>query len=197
MTQPPRPSGFEFLWGKWRVQALLVFGQRRQALAALDGMLSRWPGNRYLLSSRANLHAQAGDLRAAVTDLRVLVGLLPDDAHGWFNLGFLLEQQGEVAEAEAAFRRSAALSPKLDRAWYGLGLVLIRQQRQREAIDALKRNTELQPMSPYGWYQLARAHMDLNEPDEAQKIVLHLEGFEPKVAAQLKRETGLKGRTPS
>ena len=55
----------------------------------------------------------------------------------------------------------------------------------------LRRNTELQPMSPYGWYQLARVHIDRQQPDEARKIIRHLKGFEPKVAAQLERETGL------
>ena len=88
-------------------------------------------------------------------------------------------------------RRATELSPELDRAWYGQGLVLIRLQRFDEAIAALKRNTELQPMSPYGWYQLARIHVDRKEPDKAVKIIRHLKGFEPKVAAQLERETGL------
>jgi hypothetical protein len=46
-------------------------------------------------------------------------------------------------------------------------------------------------MSPYGWYQLARVHVDRQEPDEAAKIIRHLRKFEPKVAAQLERETGL------
>jgi hypothetical protein len=55
----------------------------------------------------------------------------------------------------------------------------------------LKRNTELQPMSPYGWYQLARVYVDRRQPEEAVKIICHLKGFEPKVAAQLERETGL------
>ena len=71
------------------------------------------------------------------------------------------------------------------------GLVLIRLQRYDEAIVALKKNTELQPMSPYGWYQLARVHFDRQEPEETRKIIRHLKGFEPKVAAQLERETGL------
>ena len=66
----------------------------------------------------------------------------------------------------------------------GLGLV-------DEAVPALERNTKLQPMSPYGWYQLARVHMDRHEPEKARKIIRHLKGFEPKVAAQLERETGL------
>jgi hypothetical protein len=33
--------------------------------------------------------------------------------------------------------------------------------------------------------------VDRHEPDEAVKIIKHLKGFEPKVAAQLERETGL------
>ena len=69
--------------------------------------------------------------------------------------------------------------------------MLIRLQRFEEAIAALERNTELQPMSPYGWYQLARIHVDRKQPEEAVKIIRRLKGFEPKVAAQLERETGL------
>jgi hypothetical protein len=34
--------------------------------------------------------------------------------------------------------------------------------------------------------------MDRQEPDETAKIIRHLKGFEPKIAAQLERETGLK-----
>jgi predicted Zn-dependent protease len=70
--------------------------------------------------------------------------------------------------------------------------VLIRQGRLEDALAALQRNTQLQPMSPFGWYQLARVHVDLKQPNEALKVIRHLKGFEPKVAAQLERETGLK-----
>jgi hypothetical protein len=46
-------------------------------------------------------------------------------------------------------------------------------------------------MSPFGWYQLARVHVDRQDPEEAVKVIRHLKRFEPKVAAQLERETGL------
>jgi predicted Zn-dependent protease len=59
-------------------------------------------------------------------------------------------------------------------------------------LKAFKRNTELQSMSPFAWYQMARVHMELGQPDEALSVMQHLRGFEPKVAAQLERETGLK-----
>ena len=75
--------------------------------------------------------------------------------------------------AVAAFRRVLEISPDHDRALYGLGLSLISLKRLDEAVPVLERNTKLQPMSPYGWYQLGRVQ------------------FEPKVAAQLARDTGL------
>ena len=176
---------------KWKAIGLLVLGRKAAARLVFDTMLQRWPDDAYALASRAHLLTEAGQVQAALSDSRRLVVLRADHAGTWFNHGFMLEAAGELTEAEAAFRRATVLGPDLDRAWYGLGLVLIRLQRYEEAVSALKRNTELQPMSPYGWYQLARVHVDRHQPDEAVKIIRHLKGFEPKVAAQLERETGL------
>lgn len=177
---------------KWRAIVWLVLGRRHAALDAFDEMLRRWPNDAYALASRAHLRAQLGQRDAAIADAQRLTALHPDrSAADWFNLAFMLEDAGRYDDAEPAFRRAIALDPKLDRAWYGLALVLIRQRRFDEAVAALKRNTELQPMSPYGWYQLARVHADRHEPEEARKIIRHLKEFEPKVAAQLERETGL------
>ena len=181
-------------WRLHKVQVMgwLVFGRTREALAALERMLQRWPGDAYALASRAHLHAQAGRREAAIADARALVAAHPTrSAADWFNLAFLLEEAGRLEEAEPMFRRAVEIDDKLDRAWYGLGLTLIRLGRHDEAAKALERNTKLQPMSPYGWYQLARVHVDRQAPDEARRIIRHLKGFEPKVAAQLERETGL------
>jgi len=181
-----RWSGF-----RWTARLLLLLGRRDDALVRLQAMLAAFPGDRYALASIAHLRAEAGDPGAALQALEVLLGVRPEDADAWFNYGFLLEQGERYAEAESAFRRACALNSRLDRAWYGLGLVLIRMRRFDEAAAALRRTTELQPMSPYGWYQLARVHADRQDPEAARKIIRHLHGFEPKVAAQLERETGL------
>jgi tetratricopeptide (TPR) repeat protein len=167
---------FDFWRLKLRAIVWLLVGRREAAEATFGEMVAQWLGRR----------------DGAIADAQALVQAHPDrSAADWFNLGFLLEDAGRFDEAEAALRRAVALDDKLDRAWYGLGLVLIRQQRFDEAVAALERNTKLQPMSPYGWYQLARVHMDRHEPEQARKIIRHLQGFEPKVAAQLERETGL------
>ncbi|HZF79003.1 MAG TPA: tetratricopeptide repeat protein [Rubrivivax sp.] len=181
-----------YAWHKLQAIVLLVCGARAAAESVFEQMLQRWPDDAYARASRAHLHAQAGRLQDAIADTSRLVGTHPTrSAADWFNFAFLLEKADRLEDAEAAFRRAVEIDPKLDRAWYGLGLVLIRQQRLDDAMVALKRNTELQPMSPYGWYQLARVQINRHQPDEAAKIIRHLKGFEPKVAAQLERETGL------
>jgi tetratricopeptide (TPR) repeat protein len=170
----------------------LTLGQREDALRRLEAMDALDPDNAYALASRAQIEDQMGHPARAITLQRQLTRVTSGQASAWFNLGFMLEKAGDLEDALAAFREATRLSPALDRAWYGLGLVLIRLRRFDEAVDALRKNTELQPMSPYGWYQLARVHVDRHEPDEAAKIIRHLKGFEPKVAAQLERETGLR-----
>ena len=74
---------------------------------------------------------------------------------------------------------------------YGVGLSLIALRRLDEAVPPLERNTKLQPMSPYGWYQLGRVQFDRGKVDKTEAIIRHLATFEPKIAAQLARETGL------
>ena len=178
---------------KLQVVAAFMFNRFEKVVQLLDHELARHPQDAYALVNRAHAHAQLGNKRAAIDDLRNLVAAHPGrSAADWFNLAFLQESEGELVDAEANFRRALALDPKLDRAWYGLGLALIRQRRYDEAAAALKRNTELQPMSPYGWYQLARVQMDRQQPEEARRIIAHLKGFEPKVAAQLEREIGAR-----
>ena len=182
---------FEYLCLKVQAVVQLVFGREAAALQIFNRMLRQWPDDSYALSSRAHLLVQLQRGAEALVDSQRLVRLPTATARTWFNHGFMLDAAGHLEEARSAFTKATEISPELDRAWYGLGLVLIRLHRFDEAVAALKRNTELQPMSPYGWYQLARVHVDRQEPDKAVKIIGHLKGFEPKVAAQLERETGL------
>jgi predicted Zn-dependent protease len=189
---PMNGSGSDYRWLRGMAKGCLLFGRRAQALVILDEMLWRWPCDAYALASRSHLRAQCGRRDAAIADLLALVAAQPGrSAAHWYNLAYLLEAAGRCAEAEPAFRRALALDPHLDRAWYGLGLTLIRLRRPEDAVAALKKNTELQPMSPYGWYQLARVQLDRRQPEETRAIIRRLKGFEPKVAAQLERETGL------
>ncbi len=169
----------------WPERALNVWSQ----LIEDSGPTTRW------VSSRAHLLAQLGRTAAALRDYEWLCNRVEARASDWFNRGFLLEQSGEARQAAECFEQALAQDPQLDRAWYGLGLCRVRLGQLEQAIDALTRNTQLQPMSPHGWVQLARIHEQRQEPEKVQKIILHLQGFEPKVAAELMRETGVSLKT--
>ncbi|MEO8546293.1 MAG: pilus assembly protein PilF [Burkholderiaceae bacterium] len=178
-------------WLRLQARGLLLLGKADAARDRFAALLRLSPDDRHALASCAFLLARDGDKAAAIGVLRDMVLRHPQHASGWFNLAYLLDEVRQDAHAEVAFRQAIAVNAAMDRAWYGLGLLLIRNGRLDEAAVALRRNTELQPMSPFGWYQLARVEMDRQHAVEARRILQHLRGFEPKVAAQLARELNM------
>lgn len=168
-----------------------VFAQRAWVRRRIDAALQQNGADAHAWATLAHWCAEGNELFDARLALERCVDLLPQQAMHWFNLGFVCERMGCFSDSEMAFRRATDLDPTLDRAWYGLALALIAQDRLAEAAPALRINTQLQPMSPSGWYQLARVQFDLGALEEVRGIVHRLRQFEPKVAAQLARETGL------
>jgi tetratricopeptide (TPR) repeat protein len=174
-----------------RAVVLLTLGRSDAALACFDRLLRLRPLERHALGSRAHIHAQRGRFNEAIASLLVFTQTYPQEASGWFNLGYALQQLGKQGQAGVAFRQALAIDPQMDRAWYGLALVLMDARLYQAAADALEKNTALQPMSPHGWFKLAQVRQALEQPEEAFKIALHLRQFEPKVAAQLERALGM------
>ena len=170
----------------------VLFRRRERALDFYAKMLQLDPDDALALASIGYQHAELGRKRDALAMFDRVAQLSPNDAEAHFNRGFLLQERKDHDGALAAFARALAINPDHDRALYGTALSLISTRRLEEALAPLKKNTRLQPMSPYGWYQLARVQHDLGRPDEAQKVLDHLAKFEPKIARQLERETGLK-----
>lgn len=175
-------------WLNRRANAALIFKRPAQAIEAYREMLAVDPTYHYARIMLGNLLAETGDLEGAQRELERLTQASPDNADGWFNLGFLHDKADRLGDAERCFRRAVQLKPSLDRAWYGLGLVLIRDGRLEEAVDALKRNIKLQPFNPFGYYQLGMTYHHLGRSDEAWKVYEQLKGFEPKFSATLKRD---------
>ena len=168
-----------------------LFKRDDVAIEYWERILAARPGDSSVVATVAHMKAQAGGRREAVALLQRAVELDPESAHAWFNLGFLQQEEQRHDEALASFERALVLDPKLDRAWYGKALSLIKSGRPQEAVAPLKRNTELQPMSPYGFYQLAHVYHKLEDKDGVARTIRKLAEFEPKVAKQLERETGV------
>ena len=194
-TTPPAAPGMgrrALFVQHWCAKIYLFLGMRSSAKLVFQDVLQRAPKDLLALNSLGFSAMHEGNFVLALTYFEQVAALSSESSNAHFNQAFVCEELGRLDDAERGFRAAIAIEEKMDRAWYGLGLVLVRQGRLEEAVVALKRNTQLQPMSPFGWYQLARVHVDLKQADEALVVIRYLKGFEPKVAAQLERETGLK-----
>lgn len=174
----------------WRARLtwVLWWGRPEAVLACVAQWLAAQPEHPHALATQAHWLAQTQDWCAAAQVLQRLRVLQPQVAAHAFNAGFVLQAMGQCQPAQAAFEAATELNPSLDRAWYGLGVVRIGLGDLSGAEAALRRNTELQPMGPLAWYQLAHLHRERGEHIQAQALLDHLRGFEPRMARQLERE---------
>jgi len=173
----PALAGVATLLGGQRLGALVwwrVWRRRRHDAAALAAL--------------AYSRARSGQPKAALRWQRRCLVQRPQCAQAHFNLGFLLEQLQQDEAAQPAFERATELAPQLDLAWFGLARCLERQGRLEAALQAYQRNAALQPWSPHAHAAMARLQQRLGRPEQAQALIAHLRGFEPRVAAALQRE---------
>ena len=168
-----------------------VLRQTDTAIKYYGLALEATPDDPQILASLGYELMHAGRKRDALAMFDRAVAIKPEWAEVQFGRGMLAQEAGDHDAALAAFDLAIGANPDHDRALYGKALSLIALQRKDEAVAPLERNTKLQPMSPYGWYQLARVQFDRGKLDKTRAILEHLATFEPKVAAQLARETGL------
>ena len=180
------------LW-YWRQMATLAKLLKRddRAVAYWERIAAARPGDAVTLAALAHLKATTGNRPDAVQLLREALRLDATKAGTWYNLGYLQQEEQRHEEAIDSFDRAIALDQKLDLAYYGKALSLIKTGRLDEAIAPLKMNIELQPMSPFGFYQLAHVYHRLQQPERVARLIKKLTVFEPQVARQLERETGV------
>ena len=168
-----------------------VFGAAGFSQRVLESALKEFPDDAGVLAALGFLYVQQDRRREALALFDRAVRAQPDNAELHFDRAFLLQGLNDHLAAIDAFNQALAIAPDHDRALYGVGLSLIALRRLDEAVPPLEKNTKLQPMSPYGWYQLGRVQFDRGKSDKTEAIIRHLAKFEPKIAAQLARETGL------
>jgi tetratricopeptide (TPR) repeat protein len=121
-----------------------------------------------------------------------LIAIDDTQALPYYNKGFLLQGQKKHEAAIATFAAALKRNENLDVAWYGQGMSLLELERLDEALECFKRNAKLQPMSPYGHYHVAKIYWRQGELEKCEKRMRKLNGFEPRIAALLEDETGIK-----
>lgn len=168
-----------------------VFGFRSMAADSWVKAFEARPTNgRALVSASVQFLAAKMPVEAERA-LRRALEVEPRNAAGWFNLGFILQERRLHADAIRAFDSAIEIDGRLDRAFYGKALSLMNLGNFAEARPLLETTIKLQPMSPYGYYQLAALQFKTGDHDGYIKTTSKLGKFEPQLAVQLQRETGV------
>src|SRR5256885_10883085 len=123
-----------------RIGVARVLGDRGDlagARAELTGALERAPSNLFLLLSRGNLAARAGDRKAALADYERAVHLKSDNVPALYQYGLALLEDGQVPEAAATFDRLLSVAPASPQGFYGRARVFPARGDGASAAEAL------------------------------------------------------------
>lgn len=93
-----------------RAALLQAVGQQTQAAALLDRALAADPYQPQLLVLRGVVHAQRGELDAALAAFTKATEVDPTNAQAWHNLAYVYNAQGKTDLAEATQRKAEALA---------------------------------------------------------------------------------------
>lgn len=107
----------------------------------------------YLLLGIVELHEK--DLKAAVVNWRMAVGLKPQEALFHRELGMVLFKDGHAAESKKQLDEALAINPKDAAGYFGQAKLLTRQGARQEAITNLNVAVELRPDYSKAYTELA------------------------------------------
>lgn len=127
-------------------QALNRAEERSEARAVLDRGLEAFPTSTELLYSRAMVYFELDDIEAAERDLRELLILEPDNAHGLNALGYILtDRTDRHEEAYGLISRALAIKPDDGAILDSMGWVYYRLGNRERALHYLERAWEVYP----------------------------------------------------
>jgi predicted O-linked N-acetylglucosamine transferase (SPINDLY family) len=110
---------------------------------------------------------RAGDLAGAEQEYLRVVGLDPDHADAWSNLGSVRAALGRVEEALGCYQRAVQLHPKHAAALFNLGNAYLRLGRPAEALTWFEAARPLNPPTDQFFAQTGRALAGLGRFAEA------------------------------
>jgi tetratricopeptide (TPR) repeat protein len=112
-------------------------GDLPEARASLTAALARAPSNIFLLLSRSNLAARAGDFDAALSDAEQAARFKSKDVPALYQYGMMLLAKNRPDEAAKVFDRLLQYAPRSPEGYYGRARVLAARGERAAAAEAL------------------------------------------------------------
>ena len=132
----------------------------------------------FLYNYRFKLHYQSYQNEAALSDIKKVVELKPDNALWHFNLGITYNSQQKYALGIAAYQKAIDIEPNFHEAWYNLGITYFNQQEYASAIAAYQKAVEIKPNKHEAWYNLGVTYF--NQQEYALAIAAYQKAIEIK-----------------
>lgn len=121
------------------------------------------------LRARAAEALAAGETERATAALEELLGLLPDDPDGLFQMGVVLETAERYGDAEGYYARTTEIAPADPRGWNNLALMQLRRGAAAEGKASLERGLAAAPGDPNVLTNLANLMVDAT-PSQAHPL---------------------------
>src|SRR6185503_20396354 len=157
-------------------------GRTREALARMEDLVGRSPGNVPFLVRLAVAQSTAGRAEAGAATLKHAVGLNPRLDFLHVHLADAYLDLGKVAEARAEYELALALNPRFAQAWVGLG-----EAAGREGPDAeravLRRAVDAGADSALVWSRMADLELSTGNIPAAARAAEEATRLVPEMAA--------------
>ena len=125
------------------------------------------PGPRALLTGRKLL--EAGQVEAALAELKTATSLLPTNAAAWNYLGLAYHRSGQWTNAAESYSRALKLDRELLEARFNLGCVWLEQDKFEAAKSEFTAYTLRRGNEVEGWLKLGMAQLRGREVAAAEK----------------------------
>lgn len=130
-------------------------GRHDDAITLITQALAQAPGNAGLLTARARIEADRGQLQAARSTIAEAKSKAADDPTVLFAEGLIAEIGGDAAAAERAYNAALAQNPELADALIARGLLHQRAGRHAKAYDDFR--VAARAVGAAGWQHAAAA----------------------------------------
>jgi len=165
---------------------LVIGGLPDKALEVIDPGLKIAAEDPGLLTVRAAVRMQQGDLAAARKDAEQAVALAPTNQDAMAVLAALMRRDGQVAEAIALLQKGVKASPGSVDLRLVLAQMLLDQQQVPSAEQQLKEIIRLEPDKMVHRYRLAQLYLFGKNVDGAEAVMRDAVASQPdSVEAQL------------
>lgn len=157
-------------------------GEYDKALATVEELLARQPGNPMLLNLRGAVNLNRRDFARARADFEAAVKVAPDFVPAIYNLGMLAQQQGDIAEAAARYDRVLAINPNEVNTLLAKAELALMQGQLDAALAPLLKAITADPSNIDAHVRLISTYLNLGNIIEAQRQASAFQGQFPENA---------------